>query len=130
MEDIQVDALADEQEVDHLAVAAHGEITDQPGLLQTPQLAEDVIDHPVDARVLEQDAVDVAEQGMGRIGGVYLPVPLETAHQHPRLLEAVQLHADAIGRFPKLRLQAPQPGARGGVQEKLDQQFQSGLRCD
>lgn len=118
-----IDFITYQQQTDRIAIPPPRKIAHQPGLLQSTQTFQYILDHLIYPGVFQQYTVDILEKRMVDIGGENLLVPLKMAHQHPRLFKAVQFNPDAVGGLPEFRLQVTQIGPGGSVQKELHQQF-------
>lgn len=122
-----VDVVPHEHQVDDRRVDATGKIPGHVYLLHIAQLGHHPVDNLVETDVLQQDVMDIAEQGMLRVGTENLLVALHLGGKQARLFKLVQLKPYGVGAFAKLTLQVSQIGPGVRVQEELQEELDTGL---
>ncbi len=80
--------------------------------------------------VLEQELMYLAKERMVHIGAVHLFVSCRHGCQHACFFKPHQLRADGVGGFAEFGFQVAQPGGGVAVEEELEQQPQTGFRCN
>ena len=126
---VLVDVFAHEDQVDHRVVEATCKGTGDEHFIEVAQLVDDLEDL-IKSYVLEENIMDIPEEGMLCVGPEQLLVAVELRVEQSCLLELVQFQAYGVTGLAKLAFQVTQVAAGVAVQEELQQQFYARLGCD
>ncbi len=119
--------IANQNQVDDVAVAPTCKIACKVHFLHIAQSRYHILDNFVDPDMLQQDVVQLAEERVRSVRLENFFVAVHMRYQHTGLFQAVQLHADGIARLAEFRLQAAQIRFGAAVEEKFQQQLDTGL---
>lgn len=122
--------LPDQDEVDEARVDAFRVVAGDEGQFHAAQAGYDLLDKPVEAHGLCDDALDLGEEGVLFICLVENGAALGLGFEDAGPGEAVQFHPHGVGGLAEFVGQPPQVGGGVGVDEELEEQFDPGLRGD
>jgi len=103
---LPVNGAAEDDQFERVAAEPFGHQSVEVGRFNVAQVLDHLFDDGVDPRMFTDDAADVVEQGVLRVGREHLLVLVLPAYQQSGCLKPVQLDPDRIGRFAELLLQS------------------------
>ena len=115
-----VNLFANEHDVNHGIVETPGKGAGEPYLTESAEFFGYAVNDLVNAGVLEQQPMDVAEQRVLCVGAVDLLVAIHLGSEHSCAFQMLQLQSDTIGGFTKFGLQIAQPRGGAAVEEELE----------